>query len=53
LALADEGSRPLEAIQLTLDGIQRNAKVPRSCPAIGFAIMKKMKKNRFRGPASK
>lgn len=40
LAFADQCAGTLEAIELALDGIERNFKIPRNGSAVGFSMMK-------------
>lgn len=53
LAFADHHSCSLEAIQLPLDGIERNLKITGYRPAIGFSMMEKMQKHRLCRPSTK
>lgn len=53
LALADEGSGALEAVELALDGIQRHRKLPGDGPAVGLPVMEQRKKYPFRRLSAK
>lgn len=48
LAFANEGTGALEAIQLALDGIQRYGKVAGDGSPVGFPMVEKRQKHRFR-----
>ena len=53
LAFADQHSCTLEAIQLPLDGIERNLKITGYRPAISFSMMEEMQKHRLCRPSTK
>jgi len=52
LALGNESSGALEAIELALDGFEGDFKIPGHRPAVGFAIMEGMEEHRLCGASS-
>ena len=52
LLLANQRTCACEPLQLTLDGNQRHAKIPRHGPTVGFAIMKQVQQHGLSRPTT-